>query len=99
MKTQISNAMLLAIIINLVYAKAIGVTQGILARQSGSDMWLVTIFSTIFGLIMMWLTVVIVKRTPEKNILEQTKLLIGKWGEKLLAFVLFIFFLEHMVGL
>lgn len=98
MKTQISNAMLLAIIINLVYAKAIGVTQGILARQAGGDMWLVTIFSTIIGLLMMWLTVTIIKRTPEKNILEQTKLLTGKWGEKLFAFILFIFFLGAYGG-
>lgn len=99
MKTQISNAMLIAIIINLVYAKAIGVTQGILARQAGGDMWIVTIFSTIFGLFVMLLTVATIKRLPEKNILEQTKALVGKWGEKLIAIALFLFFLGAFGGI
>ncbi len=99
MKSQISNAMLLAIIINIVYAKAIGVTQGIIARQAGGDMWIVTIFSTLFGLLIMSLTVLIIKRTPEKNILEQTKLLVGKWGEKLIALLMFTFFLGAYGGI
>ncbi|WNF38864.1 GerAB/ArcD/ProY family transporter [Bacillaceae bacterium IKA-2] len=99
MKSQISNAMLLAIIINIVYAKAIGVTQGIIARQAGGDMWIVTIFSTVFGLFIMFLTVLIIKRSPQKNILEQTKDLVGKWGEKFLALVMFVFFLGAYGGI
>lgn len=98
MKTQISNSMLMVLIINMIYAKAIGVTQGILARQSGADMWIVTIFSTLLGLFIMWLTVVIIKRLPEKDIIEQTRVLVGKWGAKFIALLLFIFFFTAFGG-
>ncbi|WP_088104189.1 GerAB/ArcD/ProY family transporter [Halalkalibacter urbisdiaboli] len=92
-RIQISNGMLIAIIINIVYAKSIGVTQGILARQAGGDMWLITIFSTILGLGVMWLMVKIIKRYPDKNIFEHMNVLTGKWGEKLIGLCIFIFFL------
>src|SRR5690554_2151138 len=98
MKTQISNGMLMALIINVIYAKAIGVTQGIIARQAGGDMWIVNVFSIFFGILIMILTVAIIKRTPNNNIFEQTKILLGKWGEKLLGLILFFFFLGAFGG-
>ncbi|MDG5789951.1 endospore germination permease [Evansella sp. AB-P1] len=98
MKTQLTNGMMMAVIINLVYAKAIGVTQGILARQAGGDMWIVSILSTLIGLCIMLLTVFIIKRYPNKNIFEQTRGLVGKWGEKILSLLLFIFFLGAFGG-
>lgn len=91
--TQISNGMLIAIIINMTYAKAIGVTQGIFARQVGGDMWVATIFSIAISLGVMLLTVALIKRYPEKNIFEHTRTLLGKWGEKLVALLIFVFFL------
>lgn len=99
MRSQISNSMLLVIIINMLYAKSIGVTQGIIARQAGGDMWIVTIFSTIIGLVLMLLTVTIIKRSPNLNIVEQTKVLIGKWGEKLIALLIFLFFIAAYGGI
>ncbi|MFA9559622.1 GerAB/ArcD/ProY family transporter [Evansella sp. AB-rgal1] len=99
MKTQLTNGMLLAIIINIVYAKAIGVTQGIVARQAGGDMWIASIVSTILGLFIMILTILIIKRTPDKNIFEHTRLLVGKWGEKVVGLIFFIFFLGSFGGI
>lgn len=89
--TQISNGMLIAIIINMVYAKAIGVTQGIFARQIGGDMWIATIFSIAISLCVMLLVVTLIKRYPDKNIFEHSRTLLGKWGEKLVAVLLFVF--------
>lgn len=97
-RTQISNSILLAIVINIVYAKAIGVTQGAIARQVGADMWIVTILSILFGLLMMWVVVMIIKRTPEKNMLEQSKVLFGTWGEKIFSALFFLFFLGAYGG-
>lgn len=92
-RTQISNGMLIAIVINMVYAKSIGVTQGILARQAGGDMWFVTIVATIISLGIMLIVVMIIKRSPTDNIFEQTRQITGKWGEKIIALTVFIFFL------
>lgn len=99
MKTQLTNGMLLAIIVNIVYAKAIGVTQGIVARQAGGDMWIVSFISTILGLIMMILTILVIKRTPDKNIFEHTGVLVGKWGEKIVGLIFFVFFLGSFGGI
>lgn len=90
--------MLLAVLINIVYAKAIGVTQGIVARQAGSDMWLVTILSTIVSLVIMIMIVFIIKRSPNENIFEQTNTMVGKWGEALLGLVIFLFYLGAFGG-
>lgn len=92
MKVQISNGMLMALIINMVYAKAVGLTQGIMAREAGSDIWLATIISAIQGCAMMFLTVSIIRRAPEMDLLEQTQIMLGRWAGKLAALILFVFF-------
>ncbi|RXT06944.1 GerAB/ArcD/ProY family transporter [Ammoniphilus sp. CFH 90114] len=92
MKVQITNGMFMALIINMVYAKAIGMTQGIMAREAGSDMWISTMFATLQGCAMMFLTVLIIRRSPELDYMEQTQVMLGKWAGKLVALVLFVFF-------
>lgn len=93
MNVQITNSMLMALVINLVYAKAIGLTQGIMARESGNDIWIATIFSTVQGAIVMLITVWAVRRAPKKNLLEQVTLLFGKWVGKAVSAVAFVFFM------
>ncbi|ARU59903.1 spore gernimation protein [Tumebacillus avium] len=93
MKIRITNGMLMALVINMVYAKAIGLTQGIMARESLSDMWIATLFSTLQGVFIMYITVVTTQRLPDSNLVEQYGALFGKWAEKLIALVLFCFFL------
>lgn len=98
MKTQISNSIMLAIFINMIYAKAIGVTQGSISREVGGDMWIANLVAILIGLLVMWLVVFVIKRCPEKNILEQAKVLLGAWGERLFALLLFIFFMGAYGG-
>lgn len=93
MKVKISNGMFMALIINLVYAKAIGLTQGSIAREVGSDMWISTVLSFIQGCIMMAFTIVIIRRTPDYNIFEQGELILGKWFGKIIGVIVFIFFM------
>lgn len=93
MKVRITNGMLMGLVVNMVYAKAIGLTQGIMAREAGSDMWMATILSTLQGMAVMLITVIVMLRLPEKNLVEQAALLLGKWGGKLIAALLFLFFL------
>ncbi|WML53595.1 GerAB/ArcD/ProY family transporter [Neobacillus sp. PS3-12] len=92
MKIQISNGMLLALIINMVYSKALGLTQGIMAREVGGDMWTATIFSTIQGCIMMVMTTLVIRRAPKLDFMGHTEKLIGKWAGKIVALILFLFF-------
>jgi spore germination protein KB len=92
MKVRISNGMFMALIINMVYAKAIGLTQGSMAREVGSDLWISTLFSSIQGCIMMVFTIFIMRRSPDFNIFDHGELLLGKWFAKLIALVVFLFF-------
>lgn len=93
MKVQITNGMLMAIIINTVYAKAIGLTQGTMAREVGSDAWISTILATLQGVLIVWLTVIVIRRYPSGDIMDQSKLLLGKWFSKVISLIVFIFFI------
>jgi spore germination protein KB len=92
MKVRISNGMFMALIINIVYAKAIGLTQGSIAREVGGDMWISTLLSAIQGSLMMLITVYVIRRAPNSNIFEQSELLLGKWFGKIICLSMFIFF-------
>ncbi|PWV98565.1 spore germination protein (amino acid permease) [Paenibacillus cellulosilyticus] len=93
MKIQISNGMFIAMILNIMYAKAIGVTQGVLARAVGQDMWLATLLGTLEGIVMMYLTYVVIRRTPDKDFVQLGQLLLGRWFSSLIALVIFAFFI------
>lgn len=93
MKVQITNGMLMAIMINTVYAKAIGLTQGTMVREVGSDVWISTMLATLQGLMVVWLTVIVIRRYPTGDIMDQSRVLIGKWFSKLISLFVFIFFL------
>lgn len=93
MKIRITNGMLAALIICLIYAKAIGLTQGIIAREVYGDAWLSTIFATLQGMVIMTLTVYLIKRRPDKNILQQADLIFGRWIGRGLGLLLSLFFL------
>ncbi len=93
MKVGISNSMFIALIINLVYPKGIGLTQGSMAREVGSDMWISSFFSALQGSLVMLLTVFIIRKAPKFNIFEQSELLLGKWFGKLICVIGFCFFL------
>jgi len=98
MKVQITNGMLMALIINMIYAKAIGLTQGIMAREVGKDIWLSTIFSSIGAIILMLLIVSIIRKMPDGDLIKQGEILVGKWFGKLLGLIFFIFFIGAFTG-
>mgnify|MGYP005838885343 CR=1 FL=1 len=93
MKVQISNGMFMSLIINMVYAKAIGLTQGTMAREVGNDIWLATIISAVQGALIMLLIVMIIRRMPDGDIVQQSERLLGKWFGKLISLLVFVFFL------
>lgn len=93
MRIQITNGMYVALIMNMIYAKAIGVTQGIQAREVGQDMWIATIFGALQGIAIILLTAAILKKRPGKDFIGFAQLLLGRWGGKLVALIIFIFFL------
>ena len=93
MRIQITNGMLIALIVNMVFAKAIGLTQGIAAREANSDMWLATLLATLQGIAIMMITVRVQRRTPTLNVMEQAGLLFGKWAGRALGLLIILFFL------
>jgi spore germination protein KB len=92
MKVQISNGMFMALVINMVYAKAIGLTQGIMAREVNGDMWISTIMATAQGVLIMLLTAWALQRTPQQSMFEQSSEFFGKWMGKLVSLIVFVFF-------
>ncbi|MFC4324075.1 GerAB/ArcD/ProY family transporter [Litchfieldia salsa] len=93
MKVRISNGMFMALMINMVYAKAIGVTQGSMAREIGNDIWISTLISVVVGLFIIVFTVSIVRRLPDSDIIHQSEVLAGKWFGRIISLLVFIFFL------
>jgi spore germination protein KB len=93
MKIQISSGMYVALVINMVYAKAIGVTQGILAREVGADMWIATILATMQGIVMIVIIARVLQKKPNMDFISYAQFLLGKWFGKLVALVILVFFL------
>ncbi|MFC5447136.1 GerAB/ArcD/ProY family transporter [Paenibacillus aestuarii] len=92
-KIQITNGMFIAMVVNLIFAKAIGVTQGILARSIGQDMWMATLLGTLQGAAMMYIAYLAICKTPHLNYIELGDLLLGKWFGKLIALLISVFYL------
>jgi len=85
--------MFIAMILNIMYVKAIGVTQGVLARVAGQDMWLATLFGTLEGVVLVYLTYVVIRRTPDKDYIQLGQLMLGRWLSSIVALAIFAFFL------
>lgn len=93
MKVQITNGMFMALIINMLYAKSIGMTQGIMAREVGGDMWISTIISSVQGIVIMAVVILAIKRLPNGDMIDQYEKILGKWISKGIALLVFLFFL------
>ncbi|MEC1742479.1 GerAB/ArcD/ProY family transporter [Schinkia azotoformans] len=96
MRVQITNGMLMGLIINMVYAKAIGLTQGSMAREVGRDIWLSTIIANMVAAAFIVFVVLVIQRMPKGDLIEQGKKMIGAWFGKLLAIIFFLYFLSSM---
>ncbi|MGG1514107.1 endospore germination permease [Paenibacillus oryzisoli] len=92
-KIQITNGMFIAMVVNLIFAKAIGLTQGVLARAIGQDMWVATLLGMLQGCAMMYIAYLVVRRTPHLNYIELGEVLLGKWFGKIIALLIFILYL------
>lgn len=93
MKVKISDGLMIGLIVNLMYAKAIGVTQGAIAREVGADMWLSTLFAVAQGSVAMFIVVQVIKRQPSRDLVDHGSLLLGRWFGKVVSLLLFAFFL------
>ncbi|MDF2923855.1 MAG: spore gernimation protein [Paenibacillaceae bacterium] len=98
MKIRITSGMLMALVINMIYAKSIGITQGIAAREVGADMWIATLFSIMQGAFMIWLTAVAVRRAGGKELIDAVGIHMGKWTGKAAALLMFLFFTGAFAG-
>ncbi|MDQ8734945.1 endospore germination permease [Paenibacillus sp. LHD-38] len=92
-KIRISNGMFIAMIVNLIFVKAIGVTQGVLARIIGQDMWIATLLGTLQGIVIMYVTYLVIRRMPDRDFMAAGEALLGKWFGKIIAMLIFVFFL------
>jgi len=98
MRVRITNGMFMALIINVIYAKAIGVTQSMMVGEAGSGIWLSTTFATLQGLVVMYVTVRAIRQAPERDMIDQAAHLLGSWAGKLLAVLFLVFFMGAYGG-
>ncbi|WP_027085755.1 GerAB/ArcD/ProY family transporter [Cohnella panacarvi] len=92
-KLRISNGMFISMIVNMIFVKSIGVTQGTLARIAGQDMWLATLLGTLQGMLFMYVAYLVMKRAPGMNFLAIGEALLGNWLGKIVALVVLTFFI------
>ena len=92
MKIRITAGMLMALIINMMYAKGIGVTQGMAAREAGSEIWVSTFFAIIQGAGVAWLTAAAVVKCGDRELIDGAGFVMGKWAGKAAALLSFVFF-------
>ncbi|REE81026.1 spore germination protein (amino acid permease) [Paenibacillus taihuensis] len=92
-KFQITNGMFIAMMVNLIFVKAIGVTQGVLARSIGQDMWITTMLGMFQGMVVIYITYLVLRKTPDLDFMSLAQRLLGKWFGKLIALVIFAFFM------
>ncbi|EFM10604.1 spore germination protein [Paenibacillus curdlanolyticus YK9] len=93
MNIQISNGMYVALLINVVFAKAIGVTQGVIAREVGQDMWIATLLATLQGVVMIYITYIVIRRASHRDFMATGELLLGRWFGKIVVILIFAFFI------
>lgn len=77
---------------NLLYAKAIGITSGIIVRRVGADAWTAELIGFIISLIFVLIMVYLGNKFPEETMLQYSEKFFGKFGAKILAGVLAIYF-------
>lgn len=95
-KIQISSGMFAAMIVNMIFAKAIGVTQGAIARMVGQDAWISTLLGTLQGLLVMGVVFLALRQAPGREPLDIMRLgdrLLGRWFGSLVTIVVIAFFL------
>lgn len=93
MRVQISNGMLVALIMNMVYSKAIGLTQGIMVREVSGDVWISTVAATLQGMLIAWLTAAALRGNRGLDAMQIMEQAASKWFARLYALVMFAFFL------
>jgi spore germination protein KB len=93
MRVQITNGMLVALIINMVYSKAIGLTQGIMVREVSGDIWISTLLATLQGMLVAWATALALRSAPGLDALELIEQAASKWVARLFGLIFFVFFL------
>lgn len=93
MKFKISRSQLFFVIPNLLFGKAIGITAGVMARKIGADTWTSMLFGFILGIIIMALMTFLCSQFPEKNIIQYSEDILGKWVGKAIGLALTVFFI------
>ncbi|MDF2606134.1 MAG: spore gernimation protein [Bacillales bacterium] len=93
LKERITNSMFVAIFINMMYSKSIGITQGSMAREVGNDIWIATLLSSLQALIVMLIVIWIIEKYPSIEPTLKGEMKIAVSGiKKLINILMFIFF-------
>lgn len=93
MKAQIDRLEYFVLIPNLLYAKAIGITAGVMARRVGADNWIAMLIGFMVGIVVILLTTYLGSRFPDKTMIQYAEELLGKWVGRGIGLLLILFFI------
>ncbi|MEA4925484.1 MAG: GerAB/ArcD/ProY family transporter [Syntrophomonadaceae bacterium] len=91
-KIKISRMQFFLLIPNLLYAKAIGITAGVTAREVGGDAWTAMSIGFFAGILVILGIICLNSKFPEQTIIQISQEVLGKWPSKLVGAILLLFF-------
>lgn len=92
MKERISRLQYFLLIPNLLFGKAIGITVGVMVRHVGADTWISMLIGFLTGTLFALIMIYICSKFPEKNIIQFSEEIFGKWLGKVTGIILALFF-------
>ncbi len=92
MKERISRLQYFFLIPNLLFGKAIGITVGIMVRHVGADTWISMLIGFFTGTLLFLIMLYICSKFPEKNIIQFSEEIFGRWVGKVTGIILTLFF-------
>lgn len=93
MEARISKMQYFFLMPCLVYAKAIGITAGVIVRQVGADAWTAMLIGFLLSIVIIVIAILLGAKYPEKTIIQYSEDLLGGVVSKLIGSVLAIYFL------
>jgi spore germination protein (amino acid permease) len=91
-KIKISRTQYFLLIPNLLFAKAIGITAGVTAREVGGDAWTAMSIGFCMGILGVLGMIYLSSKFSEKTIIQISEEVLGKWPSKLVGMILMLFF-------
>jgi spore germination protein KB len=92
-KGKISNIQFTLLIILFGVSSGVLIIASTVGSIAGKDSWIAVLLSFIPSILIIWLVHLLGRRFPERNLIELTEIIAGKWFGKLISLIFILYFL------